>query len=146
MDNRVTPPNSLVSVRNLSFSRGTTKIFDNISLDFERGKITAIMGPSGTGKTTLLKLIGGQLYPDQGTISVDGENVHQLRRAELYNLRKRLGMLFQSGALLTDMNVYDNVAFPLREHTHLPESMIRTLVLMKLQAVGLRGARNLMPN
>jgi len=146
MDNHVTSPNSLVSVRNLSFSRGTTKIFDNISLDFERGKITAIMGPSGTGKTTLLKLIGGQLYPDQGTISVDGENVHQLRRAELYNLRKRLGMLFQSGALLTDMNVYDNVAFPLREHTHLPESMIRTLVLMKLQAVGLRGARNLMPN
>ena len=146
MDKRVTTSNSLVSVRNLSFSRGTTKIFDNISLDFERGKITAIMGPSGTGKTTLLKLIGGQLYPDQGNIIVDGENVHQLRRAELYNLRKRLGMLFQSGALLTDMNVYDNVAFPLREHTHLPESMIRSLVLMKLQAVGLRGARNLMPN
>ena len=138
--------NSLVSVRNLSFSRGNNTIFDDVSLDFQRGKITAIMGPSGTGKTTLLKLIGGQLYPEQGTIHVDGQNVHQLRRKELYELRKRMGMLFQSGALLTDMNVYDNVAFPLREHTHLTESMIRTLVLMKLQAVGLRGAAKLMPN
>ena len=146
MDNSVSSQDSLVSVRNLSFSRGNQKIFDNISLDFQRGKITAIMGPSGTGKTTLLKLIGGQLFPDKGTIIVDGQNVHKLGRAELYNLRKRLGMLFQSGALLTDMNVFDNVAFPLREHTHLPESMIRTLVLMKLQAVGLRGARKLMPN
>ncbi|MGZ8160997.1 MAG: ATP-binding cassette domain-containing protein [Methylobacter sp.] len=146
MDNRVSPQNNLVSVQNLSFSRGNKKIFDDISLEFERGKVTAIMGPSGTGKTTLLKLIGGQLFPAQGTITVDGNNVHRLRRSELYNLRKRMGMLFQSGALLTDMNVFDNVAFPLREHTHLPESMIRTLVLMKLQAVGLRGARNLMPN
>ncbi len=146
MDNRVSSQNSLVSVHNLSFSRGNKKIFDDISLEFERGKITAIMGPSGTGKTTLLKLIGGQLFPDQGSVTVDGQNVHRLRRSELYNLRKRIGMLFQSGALLTDMNVYDNVAFPLREHTHLPESMIRTLVLMKLQAVGLRGARDLMPN
>lgn len=146
MDNRVSLPNSLVSVQNLSFSRGDKKIFDDISLEFERGKVTAIMGPSGTGKTTLLKLIGGQLFPKQGAIIVDGNNVHSLRRTELYNLRKRMGMLFQSGALLTDMNVFDNVAFPLREHTHLPESMIRTLVLMKLQAVGLRGARNLMPN
>ncbi|MFZ2451582.1 MAG: phospholipid ABC transporter ATP-binding protein MlaF [Methylobacter sp.] len=140
------PETSLVCVRQLSFSRGNKKIFDNISLDFKRGKVTAIMGPSGTGKTTLLKLIGGQLCPSQGSITVDGQNVHQLRRNELYALRKRMGMLFQSGALLTDMNVYDNVAFPLREHTHLPESMIRTLVLMKLQAVGLRGARQLMPN
>ncbi len=146
MDNSVTPQNSLVSVQNLSFSRGNKKIFDDISLEFERGKITAIMGPSGTGKTTLLKLIGGQLFPEQGSITVDGNNVHRLRRAELYNLRKRMGMLFQSSALLTDMSVFDNVAFPLREHTHLPESMIRTLVLMKLQAVGLRGARKLMPN
>ena len=146
MDNSVTPQNSLVSVQNLSFSRGNKKIFDDISLEFERGKITAIMGPSGTGKTTLLKLIGGQLFPKQGSITVDGNNVHRLRRSELYNLRKRMGMLFQSGALLTDMSVFDNVAFPLREHTHLPESMIRTLVLMKLQAVGLRGARKLMPN
>ncbi|WP_027160147.1 ABC transporter ATP-binding protein [Methylobacter luteus] len=146
MDNSVSSQNSLVSVHNLSFSRGNKKIFDDISLEFERGKITAIMGPSGTGKTTLLKLIGGQLFPSQGSVTVDGQNVHRLRRSELYNLRKRMGMLFQSGALLTDMNVYDNVAFPLREHTHLPESMIRTLVLMKLQAVGLRGARNMMPN
>lgn len=138
--------NSLVAVRGLSFSRGDNKIFKDVSMDFERGKITAIMGPSGTGKTTLLKLIGGQLRPSQGTVTVDGSNVHRLRRSELFVLRKRMGMLFQSGALLTDMNVYDNVAFPLREHTHLSESMIRTLVLMKLQAVGLRGARNLMPN
>lgn len=138
--------NSLVAVRGLSFSRGDNKIFKDVSMDFERGKITAIMGPSGTGKTTLLKLIGGQLRPAQGTVTVDGSNVHRLRRSELFVLRKRMGMLFQSGALLTDMNVFDNVAFPLREHTHLPESMIRTLVLMKLQAVGLRGARNLMPN
>ncbi|MDP2099096.1 MAG: ATP-binding cassette domain-containing protein [Methylobacter sp.] len=146
MANSAPPKNSLVSVQNLSFSRGNKKIFDDISLEFERGKITAIMGPSGTGKTTLLKLIGGQLFPEQGTVIVDDNNVHRLRRNELYNLRKRMGMLFQSGALLTDMNVFDNVAFPLREHTHLPESMIRTLVLMKLQAVGLRGARQLMPN
>jgi phospholipid/cholesterol/gamma-HCH transport system ATP-binding protein len=146
MDNSNSSQNTLVSVRNLTFSRGNNKIFDDISLDFERGKITAIMGPSGTGKTTLLKLIGGQLYPEQGTITVDGQNVHRLRRKELYELRKRMGMLFQSGALLTDMNVYDNVAFPLREHTHLTESMIRSLVLMKLQAVGLRGAHQLMPN
>lgn len=146
MDNSIPTQNTLVSVRNLTFSRGNKKIFDDISLDFERGKITAIMGPSGTGKTTLLKLIGGQLYPEQGTVTVDGENVHRLRRKELYELRKRMGMLFQSGALLTDMNVYDNVAFPLREHTHLTESMIRSLVLMKLQAVGLRGAHQLMPN
>jgi phospholipid/cholesterol/gamma-HCH transport system ATP-binding protein len=146
MDNSNAPQNTIVSVRDLTFSRGNNKIFDDISLDFERGKITAIMGPSGTGKTTLLKLIGGQLYPEKGIITVDGQNVHQLRRKELYELRKRMGMLFQSGALLTDMNVYDNVAFPLREHTHLTESMIRSLVLMKLQAVGLRGAHQLMPN
>jgi phospholipid/cholesterol/gamma-HCH transport system ATP-binding protein len=146
MENSVSSQNSLVSVQNLSFYRGSKKIFDDISLEFERGKVTAIMGPSGTGKTTLLKLIGGQLFPKQGSVIVDGNNVHRLRRSELYNLRKRMGMLFQSGALLTDMNVFDNVAFPLREHTHLPESMIRTLVLMKLQAVGLRGARDLMPN
>jgi phospholipid/cholesterol/gamma-HCH transport system ATP-binding protein len=146
MDNSDIPTNSLVSVRHLTFSRGHKKIFDDVSLDFQRGKITAIMGPSGTGKTTLLKLIGGQLFPEQGTVMVDGKNVHRLRRKELYELRKRMGMLFQSGALLTDMNVYDNVAFPLREHTHLTESMIRTLVLMKLQAVGLRGAYSLMPN
>ncbi|MCD2450889.1 ABC transporter ATP-binding protein [Methylicorpusculum oleiharenae] len=137
---------SLVSVRNLSFRRGNRVIFDNLSLDIQRGKITAIMGPSGTGKTTLLKLIGGQLCPDQGTVTVDGIDVHKLKRKDLFELRKRMGMLFQSGALLTDINVYDNVAFPIREHSHLTESMIRTLVLMKLQAVGLRGAAKLMPS
>lgn len=136
---------SLISISRLTFSRGQRKIFDDVSLELPRGKITAIMGPSGTGKTTLLKLIGGQLAPQKGTVTVDGRNVHRLRRAELYALRRRIGMLFQSGALLTDMNVFENVAFPLREHTRLPESMIRTLVLMKLQAVGLRGARELMP-
>ncbi len=146
MTTRVSTENDIVSVKNLTFLRGSRKIFDDISLDIQRGKVTAIMGPSGTGKTTLLKLIGGQLFPHSGEVHVDGQNVHRLKTNELYELRKRIGMLFQSGALLTDMNVFDNVAFPLREHTHLPESMIRTLVLMKLHAVGLRGARDLMPN
>lgn len=136
----------MISIRNLTFSRGDRKIFNNISLDIMPHKITAIMGPSGTGKTTLLKLIAGQLKPDSGTILVDKKNVHQLSRSELYILRKKMGMLFQSGALLTDMSVYDNIAFPIREHTQLPESIIRTLVLLKLNAVGLRGARDLMPS
>jgi len=136
----------LVKVRGLSFSRGSRKIFDGIDLDIRRGQVTAIMGPSGTGKTTLLKLIGGQLRPNQGTIEVDGQNVHRLRRSALFELRKRMGMLFQSGALLTDINVFDNVAFPVREHTKLPEALVRDLVLMKLEAVGLRGARDLMPS
>jgi ABC-type transporter Mla maintaining outer membrane lipid asymmetry ATPase subunit MlaF len=108
--------NNLVEIRGLSFARGDVGIFNGVSMNFQRGKVTAIMGPSGTGKTTLLKLIGGQLQPSQGTVRVDGNNVHRLRRGELFSLRKRMGMLFQSGALLTDMNVYDNVAFPLREH------------------------------
>ncbi|NOQ13911.1 MAG: ATP-binding cassette domain-containing protein [Methyloprofundus sp.] len=136
----------MISIRNLTFSRGDRKIFDNISLDIMPHKITAIMGPSGTGKTTLLKLIGGQLTPDSGSIVVNQQNVHQLSRSELYKLRKKMGMLFQSGALLTDMSVYDNIAFPIREHTQLTEAMIRTVVLMKLNAVGLRGARDLMPS
>jgi phospholipid/cholesterol/gamma-HCH transport system ATP-binding protein len=135
----------LVSIRDLSFSRDNRGIFDGISLDIPRGKVTAIMGPSGTGKTTLLKLIGGQLKPAAGTVTFDGVTVHELRLDALYQLRKRMGMLFQSGALLTDLSVFDNVAFPLREHSGLPESVIRTLVLIKLQAVGLRGARDLMP-
>lgn len=136
----------LVEIRGLRFARGSRMIFDGVDLDIPRGKVTAIMGPSGTGKTTLLKLIGGQLRPQAGTIKVDGEDVHKLSRDRLYQLRKRMGLLFQSGALLTDLDVYENVAFPLREHTALPEAMIRDLVLMKLQAVGLRGARNLMPS
>ena len=135
----------LVSIRNLVFFRGGRKIFDGVDLDIPRGKITAIMGPSGTGKTTLLKLIGGQLRPDEGNVKVEGRIVHEQSRRDLYEMRKRMGMLFQSGALLTDLNVFENVAFPLREHTHLPETMIRSLVLMKLEAVGLRGARQLMP-
>jgi len=133
----------LVEIRGLRFARGSRMIFDGVDLDIPRGKITAIMGPSGTGKTTLLKLIGGQLRPLAGTIRVDGEEVHKLSRDKLYRLRKRMGLLFQSGALLTDLDVFENVAFPLREHTDLPESMIRDLVLMKLEAVGLRGARHL---
>ncbi|MDA1106922.1 MAG: ATP-binding cassette domain-containing protein [Proteobacteria bacterium] len=134
----------LVKIRGLRFARGERVIFDGIDIDIPRGKITAIMGPSGTGKTTLLRLISGQLRPLAGSIVVDGQPVPQLKRAALYQLRKRMGMLFQSGALLTDLDVFDNVAFPLREHTQLPEMLIRDLVLMKLQAVGLRGARHLM--
>ena len=136
----------LVRIRNLHFSRGNKKIFDGVDIDIRRGRVTAIMGPSGTGKTTLLRLIGGQLRPRAGSIIVDGQNVPQLRRRQLFELRKRMGMLFQSGALLTDLTVFDNVAFPLREHTNLPESMIRDLILMKLEAVGLRNARQLMPS
>jgi phospholipid/cholesterol/gamma-HCH transport system ATP-binding protein len=136
----------LIKVRGLKFARGKRMIFDGVDLDIPRGKITAIMGPSGTGKTTLLRLIGGQLRPQQGSVHVDGQQVDKLRHAGLYQLRKRMGMLFQNGALLTDMNVFDNVAFPLREHTRLSEDMIRDLVLIKLHAVGLRGARDLMPS
>jgi phospholipid/cholesterol/gamma-HCH transport system ATP-binding protein len=136
----------IVRIRDLHFARGARPIFDGVDLDIPRGKVTAIMGPSGTGKTTLLRLIGGQLDPDRGSIRVDGREVPSLSRSGLYALRKRMGMLFQSGALLTDLSVFENVAFPLREHTDLPESMIRDLVLMKLQAVGLRGARDLMPS
>ncbi|HEY5719578.1 MAG TPA: ABC transporter ATP-binding protein, partial [Gammaproteobacteria bacterium] len=135
----------LIVVENLHFARAGRPIFRGIDLVIPRGRVVAIMGPSGTGKTTLLRLIGGQLRPDAGRVLVDGEEVHRLGRSDLYRLRRRMGMLFQSGALLTDLNVFDNVAFPLREHTALPEAMVRDLVLMKLQAVGLRGARELMP-
>jgi phospholipid/cholesterol/gamma-HCH transport system ATP-binding protein len=137
---------NLIEIRGLKFSRGKREIFSGVDINIQRGKITAIMGPSGTGKTTLLRLIGGQLRPSSGTVIVDDANVHQLGHQQLYQLRKRMGMLFQSGALLTDLNVFDNVAFPLREHTRLPELLLRTLVLMKLESVGLRGARHLMPN
>jgi phospholipid/cholesterol/gamma-HCH transport system ATP-binding protein len=135
----------LVKIRNLHFSHGDRVIFDGVDIDIPRGKVTAIMGPSGTGKTTLLKLIGGQLHPDAGTVEVDGQNVHKLSRKALYKLRTRMGMLFQSGALLTHLSVFENVAYPLREHTRLPETLIRRVVSMKLEAVGLRGARGLMP-
>jgi phospholipid/cholesterol/gamma-HCH transport system ATP-binding protein len=137
---------AVIEIKNLTFSRGNRKIFDDITLSIPKGKITGIMGPSGSGKTTLLKLIAGQLKPDAGEIWVDGVNVHTLPRTELYVLRQKMGMLFQSGALLTDLSVFDNVAFPLREHSGLPEALIDALVLMKLQAVGLRGAKALMPS
>ncbi|EWG99549.1 ABC transporter ATP-binding protein [Halomonas sp. BC04] len=135
-----------VVVEGLHFSRGEKDIFRGVELQIPRGKITAILGPSGTGKTTLLKLIGGQLVPDAGCIRIDGEDVHSLPRKALFRLRRRMGMLFQSGALFSDLSVFENVAFPLRVHTDLPEAMIRDLALMKLQAVGLRGARDLMPS
>ncbi|EJG1805025.1 TPA: phospholipid ABC transporter ATP-binding protein MlaF [Vibrio parahaemolyticus] len=138
--------NDLVTVNNLTFSRGNRTIFDGIDLHVPEGKVTAIMGPSGIGKTTLLRLIGGQLNPEQGEIWFDGDNIPTLSRKKLYNARKKMSMLFQSGALFTDLNVFDNVAFPLREHTNLSEDLIRTMVLLKLEAVGLRGAAQLMPS
>lgn len=137
---------NLVELKDLTFSHGTHRVYDGLSLDVPKGKMVAVMGPSGIGKTTLLRLIGGQLKPDGGSIKVAGEEVPQLKRDALYQLRKRMSMLFQSGALFTDMSVYENVAFPLREHTDLPEELIRSVVLMKLEAVGLRGARHLMPS
>mgnify|MGYP000265306908 CR=1 FL=1 len=120
--------------------------FKNIDLKIQKGKVTAIMGPSGTGKTTLLRLIGGQLKPDHGQIVVAGHNIPSLSRKDLFRVRSKMGMLFQSGALFTDLSVFENVAFPLRVHTELPDDMIQDVVLMKLQAVGLRGARDLMPS
>lgn len=135
----------LVKIRDLEFKRGNLWIYRGIDIDIRRGKVTAIMGPSGTGKTTLLRMIGGQLKPLQGTVEVEGKLVHKLGRSKLFALRKRMGMLFQSGALLTDLSVFDNVALPIREHTKLSEDLIRIMVLMKLEAVGLRGARDLMP-
>jgi phospholipid/cholesterol/gamma-HCH transport system ATP-binding protein len=140
-----TAPDTLVRVRGLRFGFGAKIIYDGVDIDIPRGKITAIMGPSGTGKTTLLRIIGGQWRPGAGTVEFDGVNVHRQPRKALFEMRKRMGMLFQNGALLTDLSVYENVAFPIREHTKLPESMIRDLVLMKLEAVGLRGARDLFP-
>ena len=136
---------ALVEIEGLRFGHGARHIFDGVDITIPGGKVTAIMGPSGTGKTTLLRLIGGQLRPQAGTVRVDGINVHGVSRGELFKLRNRMGMLFQTGALFTDITVFENVAFPLREHTRLPEDTIRDLVLMKLQAVGLRGARDLMP-
>jgi phospholipid/cholesterol/gamma-HCH transport system ATP-binding protein len=141
-----TSPDNFVSIRNLTFKRGDRFIFDGVDVDIQRGKITAFMGPSGCGKTTLLRLIGAQNKPLSGTIEVAGQNVPSLSRDDLFELRARMGMLFQSGALFTDLSVFENVAFPLRVHTRLPELMIRDIVLMKLHAVGLRGARNLMPH
>ncbi len=136
----------IIELNNVIFRRGERLIFDNLNLQVAKGSITAIMGPSSTGKTTLLNLITGQLKPDSGSIYVLGERVDTMNTRQLINLRKQMSMLFQSGALFTDMNVFDNVAFPLRENTNLSEALIRTIVLMKLEAVGLRGAIHLMPD
>lgn len=134
-----------VTIKNLKFSHHNRLIFDGIDLNVQRGKITAIMGPSGSGKTTLLQLIGGLLTPDSGQIDVQGVSIHQLSRKSLYKMRRKMGLLFQNSALFTHLSVFDNVAFPLREHTALDETMVRDLVLMKLEAVGLRGAAYHMP-
>ncbi|TDQ57914.1 phospholipid/cholesterol/gamma-HCH transport system ATP-binding protein [Mesocricetibacter intestinalis] len=135
----------LIEVNNLTFKRGERTIYQDLSLRVRKGEITAIMGPSGIGKTTLLKLIGGQLQPQSGEILFEGKDICRMSDAELYRTRQRMGMLFQSGALFTDISTFDNVAFPIREHTKLPESLIRQIVLMKLESVGLRGAADLMP-
>ncbi|MCW8831764.1 MAG: phospholipid ABC transporter ATP-binding protein MlaF [Colwellia sp.] len=137
---------NLVEVNNLTFKRGERVIYDDISLSIPKGKVTAIMGPSGIGKTTLLRLIGGQIRPESGQILFSGKDIPRLSRKELYETRKRMSMLFQSGALFTDMSVYDNIAFPIREHSQLPEAIIEKIVLMKLEAVGLRGAKDLQPS
>lgn len=137
---------NLVNITQLTFSRGDRLIFDGVDITVKRGSITAIMGPSGSGKTTLLRLIGGLLTPDSGEVCVDQQNIHRLSHRELYAIRQKMGLLFQSGALFTHLSVFDNVAFPLREHSHLNEAIVRDVVLMKLQAVGLRGAAQLMPS
>jgi phospholipid/cholesterol/gamma-HCH transport system ATP-binding protein len=136
---------AIVEIRNLGYAVNGRPIFAGLDMEVPRGRITAVMGPSGTGKTTLLRLITGQVIADSGSIVVAGQDMRTVRRADLYVLRRRMGMLFQNGALLTDLSVFENVAFPLREHTDLPERLIRQLVLTKLQAVGLRGAAELMP-
>lgn len=141
------PPDAdtLVEVSDLHFAYGARQILRGLSLRIPRGKVVAILGGSGSGKTTLLRLLGGQLRPARGWIRVDGQVVHKLESDELYALRRRMGMMFQSSGLFTDLSVYENIAFALREHYDLPEELIRALVLMKLDAVGLRGARDMMP-
>jgi phospholipid/cholesterol/gamma-HCH transport system ATP-binding protein len=144
----MTNPDStaLVECRHLSFGYGQRRILDDLSFTVPRGKVTAVMGASGGGKTTLLRLIGGQVRASQGQLTFDGQEVGALDAAGLYAARRRMGMLFQFGALFTDLSVFDNVAFPLREHTDLPDGLVSDIVLMKLNAVGLRGARDLMPS
>ena len=142
----MTLSDNLIEVRDVHFARGPRRIFRDLNLTIREGDVTAIMGPSGTGKTTLLHLITRQLSPDAGQVIVDGHDIAGYNRPELYAMRKRMGMLFQNGALLTDMSVFENVAFPLREHTNLGERLIRNVVLMKLHAVGLRGAAYMMPS
>ena len=139
-------PSLLVELRNVTFGYGERVILRDVSLSVPRGKVTALMGASGGGKTTVLRLIGGQQRAQGGQVLVDGQDVGAMDTAQLYAARRRMGMLFQFGALFTDMSVFENVAFPLREHTDLSEALIRDVVLMKLHAVGLRGARDLMPS
>ncbi len=141
-----TNPEALVELRDIRFGYGERVILDGISLTIPRGKVTALMGASGGGKTTVMRLIGGQYRAQSGGLTFDGQEVASLNPTDLYAVRRRMGMLFQFGALFTDLSEFDNVAFPLREHTDLSESMIRDIVLMKLEAVGLRGARDLMPS
>jgi ABC-type lipoprotein export system ATPase subunit len=136
---------NLVEIRDLHFAYGDRSILSNLSMDFPRGKVVAVMGGSGCGKTTVLRLIGGQIRPQRGAVTVAGEVVHKLDTDGLYRLRRKMGMLFQFGALFTDLTVFENVAFPLREHTDLPEEVIRDMVLLKLNAVGLRNAAQLKP-
>ena len=146
------PPHStpdsdiLVDIRDIHFMYADRAILKGITLPVRRGQVVAIMGGSGSGKTTLLNLIGGRIKPNRGKLTIDGQSVPDLKTRDLFALRKRMGMLFQTGALLTDLSVFENVAFPMREHTRLPESILRKVVLMKLEAVGLRGARDLMPS
>lgn len=137
---------AFVHLKDVTFFKRNRPIFNNLSFSVEKGKIIAVMGPSGSGKTTLLKMIAGQIRPDSGSVHFLGEAIYQLSREALYSLRKKMSMLFQSGSLFTDLTLFENVAFPLREHTRLPESLIRVVVLMKLEAVGLRGAAQLMPS
>jgi phospholipid/cholesterol/gamma-HCH transport system ATP-binding protein len=137
---------AVVRLDGVSYAVSGRTILDRVDVSIPRGKVTAIMGPSGTGKTTLLRLVTGQLRPTGGRVTVMGTDVGRLRESELYEFRKRMGMLFQNGALLTDLDVYENVAFPLREHARLPEELVSRIVLMKLQSVGLRGAARLMPS
>lgn len=136
----------LVDIRDLNFGYNERPILAGLTMQFERGKVIAVMGGSGSGKTTVLRLIGGQITAQSGRVTVDGQDVAALDQPSLYRLRRRMGMLFQHGALFTDLSVFDNVAFPLREHTDLPAALVRDIVLMKLEAVGLRGARDLMPS
>jgi len=135
-----------VELKGVTFKRGSRSIFNNVDIRIPKGKVTGIMGPSGCGKTTLLRLMGAQLRPASGEVWVAGQNLPTLSRSDLFDARKQMGVLFQSGALFTDLDVFENVAFPLRVHTKLSEEMIRDIVLMKLQAVGLRGAIELMPD
>jgi phospholipid/cholesterol/gamma-HCH transport system ATP-binding protein len=135
----------IVDIKKLDYAVNGRPVFAGLDIQIQRGQVTAVMGPSGTGKTTLLRLITGQVLASGGSIEVAGQNLRELSRKDLYVLRRRMGMLFQNGALLTDLSVFENVAFPLREHTDLAERLIRQLVLTKLQAVGLRGAAELMP-